>query len=267
MDDNLESLLKKAFDNEADRPVFLKSLLDSDVYVLGKSSGATGKTIEHTLEEGSKVQIKSWKKADDSMIIPFFSSLEKLQQAIESEESYMCLNTRSLFELTLGAHLVLNPHSEVAKEFLPQEVEGLLQGFYGPKPETYVYPEETSVLLGQPALYPDKMVAQLHKFFDESKLVSAAYLIQMHDVKRDPQPTLVIGLLLSEQISVEAFRQEFGSQVGQIAYDSLLQKMPIDLLYIDVADKQGLSHYMLTETEPFYVQTQRKKGFFANLFS
>ena len=36
------------------------------------------------------------------------------------------MNTRSLFSMTRGATLVLNPTAELAKEFSPEEVESIL---------------------------------------------------------------------------------------------------------------------------------------------
>ena len=97
--------------------------------------------------------------------------------------------------------------------------------------------------------------------------MSAAYLAQMHDVKRDPEPTLVIGLTVSIQLT-EQERKDINAQVGQMAFDTLVDKKAVDLMFIDQSAEDGLSHYFLNETPPFYVrQKERKKGFFAKLFS
>ena len=263
----LEKLLIKAFEQEAYRPQFLEQLLDAYIYILGSSSGEIDEKIEHTLTEGSQVHVKSWNRSDGTQVLPFFTSLEKLRQAIEHEENYLRLNTRSFFELTQGAYLVLNPNSEVAKEFYPNEVEGLLQGHFGPQPETYEYAEETQVLLSQPVPYPIKMISQVKLLLEKLPLVTAAYLSQMHDVKRDPEPTLVIGLILSEPVS-EQQRKQVSAQVGQTASDALVQKTAVDLMFIDENEQEGLSPYFLNETQPFYIREKdRKKGFFAKLFS
>ena len=263
----LDELLKQAFENESQRPLFLEKLLDSYVYILGSSSVKHDGDIAHTLMEGSQVHIKSWNREDGSQVLPFFTSLEKLQHAIQHNENYLRLHTKSFFELTTGAYLVLNPNSDVSKEFYPKEVEGLLEGYFGPKPEAYEYTEDTQVLLSQPLPYPVGMVSRLSELLKTKVNVSAAYLAQMHDVKRDPELTLVIGLTVSIQLT-EQERKDINAQVGQMAFDTLVDKKAVDLMFIDQSAEDGLSHYFLNETPPFYVrQKERKKGFFAKLFS
>ena len=68
----------------------------------------------------------------------------------------------NFFERTSGAYLLLNPDSNVSKELYSKKVEGLLEGYFGPKPEVYEYTEDTQVLLSQPLPYPVGMVSQLN---------------------------------------------------------------------------------------------------------
>ncbi len=263
----LEQLLEKAFDDPALRPQFLALLLNSDIYFLGSSSNDVDIHVEHTLSEGSQIQIKSWNKADGTEILPFFTSLEKLQKAIQDSESYLKMHTQSFFELTLGATLALNPNSGYGKEFTVSEIEGLLKGDFGTSPQAHQYEEDTEVLIGQPQPYPLVMTESLSRFFIENNEIASAYLIQMHDAKRDPEPTLVIGLLIDQSLEDKQL-QALKGKVGNIAVDSLENKKPIDLFLINSNDKEGLSHYLLAETKPFYVrQNEKKKGFFARLFS
>ena len=238
----LDELLKQAFENESQRPLFLEKLLDSYVYILGTSSVEHDGDAAHTLIEGSQVHIKSWNREDGSQVLPFFTSLEKLQQAIQYNENYLRLHTKSFFELTIGAYLVLNPNSDVSKEFYPKEVEGLLEGYFGPKPEAYEYTEDTQVLLSQPLPYPVGMVSRLSELLKTKVNVSAAYLAQMHDVKRDPEPTLVIGLTVSLLLT-EKERKKINVQVGQTAFNTLVKKTAVDLIFIDEHKQEGLSHY------------------------
>ncbi|WP_237048186.1 hypothetical protein [Musicola keenii] len=60
---------------------------------------------------------------------------------------------RTLFEITRGATLFLNPKSDCGKEFLPYEVEQLLAGGLSQAPEQRVVEKDAHVLLGQPAHY------------------------------------------------------------------------------------------------------------------
>ena len=91
----LEELFKKACEIEAERPVFLKTLLDSYIYILGSSSVQNDGEETHTLTESSQVQIKSWNRENGSQVLPFFTSLEKLQHAIQHHENYLKMKTQS----------------------------------------------------------------------------------------------------------------------------------------------------------------------------
>lgn len=263
----LEQLLEKAFDDPALRPQFLALLLNSDIYFLGSSSNDVDIHVEHTLSEGSQIQIKSWNKADGTEILPFFTSLEKLQKAIQDPESYLKIHTQSFFELTLGATLALNPNSGYGKEFTAEEIQGLLSSDFENSAQPYEYEENTQVLMSQPQPYPLAMAENLNRFLVSHREVTSAYLAQIHDTQRDPEPTLVIGLLI-DQLIEEKQLQALKGKVGNMVVDNLENKKPIDLFIIDSNDKEGLSHYLLMETKPFYVrQEEKKKGFFARLFS
>lgn len=138
----LEQSLRLAADEPAHRPDFFKTLLDSTVYVLGTAGTGKGHV---TLEAGSNISIANWHKADGSPVIPFFSSLKILQGSIDSEESYVEIPARSLFEITRGAPLFLNPKSPYGKEFLPEEVRHLLSDGIGQKPaQRCIAPEQNS---------------------------------------------------------------------------------------------------------------------------
>lgn len=127
-ENSLETSLRLAADEPAHRPEFYRTLLGSTVYILGTAGVAQGHV---NLEAGSNISIAHWQKPDGTPVIPFFSSLPTLQQSIDSEQSYMQIPARSLFEITLGALLFLNPKSPYGKEFLPDEVQLLLSGEIG----------------------------------------------------------------------------------------------------------------------------------------
>lgn len=276
----LEELLEKAFEQVAFRPQFLQRLLDSYIYILGTQAGHVGECFDHTLKEGSEVKLKTWHRDDGSEIFPFFTSLEKLQNAIQHEENYLRINTRSFFELTFGSHLVLNPNSQVAKEFTPQEIAGLLNGDYflhanveeiqAKSEQSNTQPEEPQpeldVHYAHPSPYPINMVEQIKILLQVNKAVASAFLVQVLDEQRNLKPILIIGLLLS-QVIPEHELQQLSRQVSQTAQDSLLQKKSVELVFIDARAREGLSHYFLHETQAFYIrQDEKKKGFFAKLF-
>src|SRR5262245_48903867 len=120
----LETALRLAATEPAHRPEFYKRLLESTIYILGQSESPAGDT--RTLEAGEKISIQNWVRNDGSPVIPFFSSLDALQSSIDKETRYLALPARTLFEMTKGSSLVLNPKSSYGKEFLPNEIEALL---------------------------------------------------------------------------------------------------------------------------------------------
>ncbi len=154
----LEKSLRLAADEPAHRPDFFKTLLNSTIYILGTT--VTGEGLS-SLEAGSNISIAHWQKPDGSAVIPFFSSLQTLQKSIDSEESYIEIPARSLFEITQGTPLFLNPKSPYGKEFFPEEVRHLLCDEIGQKPTQRTVEKDTQVLLGQPSQYPAKMVNSL----------------------------------------------------------------------------------------------------------
>jgi len=149
-ENKLEELLRLAADEPAHRPEFCETLLNSNVFLLGATEQVEAYG-HNNLEAGSHIQIQHWQRADGLSVIPFFSSLEVLQKSIDTEQSYLMLPARSLFEMTQGATLFLNPKSKYGKEFLPQEVAHLLTTGISQSPVQRVVEEETKVLLGEPA--------------------------------------------------------------------------------------------------------------------
>lgn len=81
----LETALRKASTEPAERPEFYRVPLESTVFIIGASDqSAEGST---TLEAGSQVQIQNWQRPDGSPVFLFFSSLQALQRAIEGNET------------------------------------------------------------------------------------------------------------------------------------------------------------------------------------
>lgn len=239
----LEQLLQRAADEPAYRPEFLRQLLGSEIYVLGTSGSLPeGRT---TLTEGTQVQIQHWEKNDGGTAIPFFTSLAVLQQSIESEQSYIAMPARSLFELTQGTHLVLNPLSPYGKEFVPAEIASLLSNGVSSGAESFVVKEDTKVMLGQPKEYPSKMVDSLTQLFSRRPAVKLAYLAQMFVPGQSNAPELVIGL--EGQGDLEAIIADAGS----VAIDTAPQGMAVNFTVLKPGS-DGIGSYMRDETKPFY---------------
>jgi hypothetical protein len=258
MDENpLEQSLRLAASEPAHRPEFCRLLLASTVFVVGSSDQPMdGKG---TLQAGAKVQIQNWAKPDGSPFIPFFSSLAALQHAIEQQTNYLALPAKSLFEITRGAHLVLNPKSDYGKEFVPAEVGALLSEGVSSLPDKRIIEKPTQVLLGQPKNYPSAMVTSLVTLFSKQKDVKAAYLALMHDASIDKDPHLVVG------IEAENNYKKIVLDAGVVASASLSKTEYVDFIRV-VPGNVGVGGYMIKNIKPFYERTwwAKLKSFLAS---
>lgn len=248
-ENTLEEILRLAAKEPAHRPQFCEVLLSSQVFLLG-TTNEHGNDERVTLEAGTQVQIQHWEKSDGTAVIPFFSSLEVLQKSIESEQSYLELPARSLFEITQGATLFLNPRSDYGKEFVPEEVAHLLSIGLSQVPSNRVVEKETKVLLGQPSNYPSKMVDSITQLLSKHSNVKRAFLALMHDTSLDEKPHLVVG------IEAEGNIEKVIREVGNVAADTAPDGEPVDL-YRVTENEPGVSDYLINQTKPFY---ERKWG-------
>ncbi|MCK6394273.1 MAG: enhanced serine sensitivity protein SseB C-terminal domain-containing protein [Zoogloea sp.] len=238
----LEAALRRAAEEPGHRPEFYRLLLESSVLILGHSNTSHG---TQTLEAGETISIQNWVRDDGSPVIPFFTSLTALHRSIEQEVTYMALPARSLFEITKGSPLVLNPKSSYGKEFFPNEIEALLAEGVNQLPKQRVAYKATKVLLGQPADYPSKMVDSLTTLLSKHSNVKAAYLALMHDPSKDTKPHLVVGIEVDGEI------ENVMREAGVVASDSAPNGGPVDLIQIERGDL-GLSEYFVHEVKPFY---------------
>ncbi len=242
---DLEKALHKAAADHSQAPAFYEELMESKVFILGKPEEEdTGK---FTLEEEQALIIQHWEREEDkSPVVPFFTSLQMLQQAIDSDEPYLELPTASLFQLTMGAPLVLNPNSEFGMEFDPEDVAVLLDNDLMVNSE-YILDEDTEVLLGTPENVPEKFTGMLSEYFSRQKEVDAAYLgtIQIGDETDDH---LMVGLEGKGDFSkiIETAIQKMSLLEEDTSYET------VDF-YVINQDDPDISSFMLENITPFYV--------------
>ncbi|MEB6336224.1 enhanced serine sensitivity protein SseB [Serratia rhizosphaerae] len=251
-DNELERLLKLAVSEAAHRPAFFRELLESTVYILGDGEQVQQQG-EIVLNADTPVNIQHWEKQDGSSVVPFFSSLRLLQQAVEDEQPFIAMPARVLFEITQGAELFLNPKAEYGKEFYPEEVAMLLANGGVSKPVEHYIDKESQILLGQPEVYPATMVDALTTLFSQRKPVRRAFLALMHDRALDEKPNLLVGVEVDgDAAEIDALIQEAGS----VASEALPDDEPVDFCLVSEKER-GVSHYLIAHTQPFY---QRRWG-------
>lgn len=241
----LEQALERAAGEPAARPEFYRQLLDAQVIVIGHSDPPAAGTA--MLEAGARVSIFNWQTKDGLPFIPFFSSLAALQRVLDEEAGYLALPVRTLFEMTRGATLVLNPGSDHGKEFFPAEVEALLTSGVNHVGTQRVVQEATEVLLGQPANRPEAMVSALAALFAKHAGVRAAYLCLMHDPAASPAPVLMIGVEGVDEADLDPVIRE----AGAVAADTAPAGEPVDFVQVRRGDG-GISDYFAGSVPPFY---------------
>jgi len=255
-ENELERLLRLSVTQAAYRPAFYQALLESTVWVLGDAGQQNADNLTE-ITAGSELNLLHWEKQDGSSIIPFFSSVEVLERAAagesEDEQSFVALPSRALFEMTQGEELFLNPKSEFGKELYPSEITMLLNTGGLALPTELVLDAESQLLIGQPEEYPSAMVDALTTLFSQKKPVRRAFLALIHDKTVDPEPNLLVGI---EADGTDAEIDALIREAGNVASETSPDDKPVDFCIVNEKER-GLSHYLISHTQPFY---QRKWG-------
>ncbi len=243
---DLEKALHKAAVDNTQAPAFYEELMDSKIFVLGKPEEEdVGK---FTLEEEQALIIQHWEReADNSPVVPFFTSLSMLQQAIPTDEPYLELPTSVLFELTMGAPLVLNPNSEFGMEFDPDDVAILLDADLLLNSE-HELDEDTEVLLGIAENIPKEFTNVLKQYFSTQKAVEAAYLGTIQIPEEDDVEHLMIGL--KGEGRMEKIIDTAIQKISLVDEKSMVYET-VDFYIID-QDDEDISDFMVENIEPFY---------------
>ncbi|MBP2845268.1 enhanced serine sensitivity protein SseB [Dickeya oryzae] len=250
----LEEVLTLAASEPAHRPEFFSELLEATVYVLGHSE--EHEVSGDAISADSGLELQHWEKPDGDSAIPFFSSLEALQLAVTDEQAFLALPARTLFDITRGATLFLNPKLPYGKEFLPQEIEHLLSAEGNGLVEQHVLDGDTELKIGIPAEMPTQMIESLTQLFSKHRNVKRAFLAQIQEPDEE-QPHLLIGLdIYGDEVD------ELIQATGSVATDTQPDDRPIDICLVN-NEEPGISHFLTRHTTPFY---ERKWGSFLREF-
>ncbi|WP_432224181.1 enhanced serine sensitivity protein SseB [Enterobacter wuhouensis] len=245
----LETLLEQAATEPAHRPAFFRTLLESTVWVPG--TAAEGEQVV----EDSALDLLHWEKDDGTSVIPFFTSLEALQEAVEDEQAFVVMPVRTLFEMTLGQTLFLNAKLPTGKEFTPREISHLMGEEGNPLSTQEVLEGGETLLLSEVAEPPAQMIDSLTTLFKTIKPVKRAFLCSIKE-RADEQPVLLIGIEADGDI------EEIIHAAGSVATDTLPGDEPIDICQVKKGEK-GISHFITEHITPFY--ERRWGGFLRDL--
>lgn len=240
----LERLLAAAAQDPVQRPAFSAALLDSQVYVLGYLDGAQGNVGgAGVAQPGTSVRLLALSDQEGS-ITPFFTSERMLEQTLAAmpgtDHRFLRFGCRDLFEMTGGSRLVLNPHSDYGKVFLPDEVADLVAGGQ-PGVETEVLEAEREIMVGAPAHVPPNLPAVLARFFAQRPVVESAYLGWI------AHPDGQTGYLM---IVVAPDHDQAMAGFGTLQISELTDGHTLDVIVV----APGAPNYLADAVAPFYVR-------------
>lgn len=236
----LEQLLEKAVTDPAFRIAFYKRLLTDELFFLTEAPSL--ENGDYTLKEKTSIGMVSYEDGT----IPIFTSTDRIfdKGVINQQVNFMVMTGRNLFEATQGKTFMLNPYSNYGKELYPDEIKSLLNGsMFNDSTTVETMEKSTKVQIGQPEIYPTDMVNALKELFAECPNVNAAYLGWIFTPDSGELPHYIFALEILGDI------KNVGKEAGVTAKQFLEEGEFVDFIQIDDGP---LSHYFLTETEPFF---------------
>lgn len=240
----LEDALVRAASDPLAAPAFYRALMEARVLTLGEVQGMPAGGGTRTLRPGETFTLANVRH-NGRDYHPIFSSLTRLRRFIREETSYFSVEARMLFTAAKGANFVLNPKAEYGKELMASEVAFWLD------PEARrrmpALDRETQVLLGQPAVYPRKLVEALSILFVNRSDVVAAHLAQIAFGDRNEPPHPLIA------IETRGHWNRISGEVSEIAA-AIAPDTIVDVLALPAGRTDGL-YGAIRNIAPFYIRT------------
>ncbi len=238
---DFERSLMRAATDPAHRPQFYKDLTQAELLII--QEGGANQNGPVTLEAGSTLHIRNmdW---NGKPYIPVFTSIPRLQAAIQSQVGYLAINALELMKITQGSEWLLNPGAEYGKELTRSEIAAIINGSIGKPSQRYVAEKETQVMIGQPARYPKVLVEALTRYFATRKEVKSAYLAHFCNPTVDPKPHTLIG------IEVSGNWDDVVGGAGVVARDLETPDPPVD--FMQLTGRAGVEDYFRKSCKPFY---------------
>ncbi len=236
----LERLLHLATEQAGYRPAFYRELLNSPVLVPVPPdpvvSNAAGEKVLRFLQ---------WQREDGALVIPFFSSKARLRDSPPCETPLLQLEARQLFELSRGAELHLNPHSEFGRSFSPDQVESILNfGAPGVAAEM-IDVKDGSLGIRPTSEKPADLVDALIVYFSQQKHVQRAYFAELVDQNSGLPTSWLIG------IEMLGDKDPAITGIATIVQDLHRGDRPVDILKLGDG-KYSASAYGLDAGDCFY---------------
>ena len=230
----VEELLVAAARDATARPLFVKALLEAELFFVVAAGDATG------------TRVQAWQR-DGQSIVPVFTSPARSEEFAHEVDAHGMAHAaargRELLAALRTAHVVLNPVSDYGKEFYPEEIEGLLDGSELKRLKIVPIEQGHPVIIAQPARYPQQLVNALRASFGLNKRVRRAYLVHVHQPAMRRAGQFVVGIEADDDFNP--------AEALHIAQETLGEDEFIGFLKLG-ADE--VSAYMRDSAEPFYAR-------------
>lgn len=221
-----------ALENRAD---FYRHLLAATVYAPGE-------------RQGRSCILQHWQRQDDgSAVIPFFSSVALLEQALGTSTPFVRLTGRALFRQAGETPLLLNPFSSINKNFPVEEVRVLRCRaaasvlLYGD--DTPGQPE-AHLLVGTPDPLPARFLESLGNRLIEHDDIEAAYAVCTFQPDSGDTEQLLLALCAPDP--VPDLLTDLELELAPL----LPERIPLTCVWLD--ETHPLYAYILNETPPAY---------------
>lgn len=242
-ENDVEIALLRAAQNPDSTTELFRMMLNSDLLVLGTVAGQESATQKISLEPGGKLQLVVGEKNGEKFL-PLFTSMTRMQAYLKEPgpketNKFLAVNGRALLDLTRGAPVTLNPGSELARDFTPEEIARIL---------------DSAMLQGRPKVnlglevFPPNMVEVLTALFAKDTGVSAAWMIGVEFADRGGERHPLVGIETSGDMAALMGEIDRAAQVS-------LPGLVFDVQRVDRARPLGMADALL-QTEPFYQRGQ-----------
>lgn len=247
-----QALFNSAVDNSF-LSAFYDLLMESDVFILGSLVGRTAGSFN--IEEDQEFDIQHWENEEDnSPVIPFFTSMQMLQQAIPENSPYVEMPTTSFMEMTLGVSLVLNPNTDYSIELDFADVSGLLKI----NPEELLEEqddddsddniEEGEMFLGILDVSPTNLCKEMTAIFTNYPQIEMAYMAAIQVPSETTEVNLLVGL--EGKGDLDAIIPDIANNISEEANDSDYEMF--DFYVMSDNDPEEITQFLKEHNTVFY---------------
>ncbi len=245
----LEQALFNSASDKSLLPTFYNLLMKSNVFILGSIIGKENGTFN--INEDQEFDIQHWENEEDnSPVIPFFTSMQMLQQAIPEDTSYIEIPSTSFMEMTLGVSLVLNPNTDYGVELDFSDVSGLLDidpvALLDEQNDEEI--EDGEMFLGILDNRPENLCKAMTEVFSNYPEVETAYMAAIHVPSESKEAHLLIGI--EGKGDLDAAIPDIADKIPEKENDSDYEMF--DFYTMSDDDPEEISQFLKENNTAFY---------------